>query len=527
MVKNNIITSLRKYLSIILYLAILIELCFFPSWANFCGCLMALICWLVFSSFFLKRNIIVKYPFAFTMYLSMFMYRYLPLIATLIEGKPITYGLQLPYYTFFLETLLFLISSLAFHMASNNKQLSATNNYIQRAFYSLGFFSITSPFVIWSLGFIGLTAKLYLFTIQNIEYGDIDGKFLSGITYLMYVPLCLFFPALFKPAAIEKTSLKNKKIWIYWGVLFILSLATNSRQAMLAPIATIGLLFLLYICKYNIKIQSILSPIKLITFLIILIFGINFLSDISLAMLYNRGIRSEVSKSKLLKKTMLTLQDKELMQNIRKQKAALYNDKVQKYSDGWNENYIDNFVLNRYCNIRITDQTLYYALRIKNNKEMIQNFSDQLIAQLPTPLINKLGFHLNKKNMEYSRGDLLYAIAAHSPIFAGYRVTSHVADGIATFGLLYFPIQFFLFWGVFKLLNSFVYYDKKRNIPIYSIYALASIFTFLGMFRNANGCLSDISYILRRFLQDGFTFAIILFLVNKIYSVYKSINLQK
>lgn len=36
------------------------------------------------------------------------------------------------------------------------------------------------------------------------------------------------------------------------------------------------------------------------------------------------------------------------------------------YSEGWDETYVDNFLLNRYCNMRITDETLYYAMKLKD-----------------------------------------------------------------------------------------------------------------------------------------------------------------
>lgn len=49
------------------------------------------------------------------------------------------------------------------------------------------------------------------------------------------------------------------------------------------------------------------------------------------------------------------------------------------YSEGWDETYVDNFLLNRYCNMRITDETLYYAMKLKGwdsygNKQMRDMF---------------------------------------------------------------------------------------------------------------------------------------------------------
>lgn len=105
---------------------------FFPSWENFCGCIMTFICWYIFDHFFLLRAIILKYPFAFIMYTSMFFYRFLPLPATLLENKPITYGLQIPYMTFLFETLLFIVSSFAFRFSFS---LNRKNNKLQKSYY--------------------------------------------------------------------------------------------------------------------------------------------------------------------------------------------------------------------------------------------------------------------------------------------------------------------------------------------------------------------------------------------------------
>lgn len=505
---NDIINTVKKWMGLILYLSVILEIMLFPTWPNFCGCLMSLICWMIFSTFFLKRDIILEHPFAFTMFLSMFLYRYLPLIATLTEGKPITYGFELPFQTFFYETLLFIVSSLSFYFACVIAK--KRNNIIQKTLYSLGFFECNVK-MLWVLGCIGVVARLYTFSQGKIEFGDIAGKTALGFTYLMCAPLCLLFPTLWKKNAVSKVN--QIMIWIYVPFIFLLSFAKNSRYSMIEPIATLILLFLLRALKDNVALNKIISPIKVIVLAFFLIFGINFLSDFSLAMLENRRIRGDIDRKELFERTIETYQNKELMSVLRSV-PSIDQGELLSYADGWNEAYLDNFMLNRYGNMRITDQTLYYADKIGySNSKMQRNFFDSWILKVfPTPFLRTIGINIDKSQYEYSPGDCLYTLATSGRTGYGYyRVTSHVGDGLATFGYWYFPIQFLLFFLVFKLLDCLVFYGKTVN---YSIYGLLNIFFFMGMFRNAAGCGADLGFIIRGFWQEIFVYWIVLVMMN-------------
>ena len=261
---------------------------------------------------------------------------------------------------------------------------------------------------------------------------------------------------------------------------------------------------------------SQISPAKILFMGIITYIGINILSDFSTAMLYNRSIRSDVNKKELLNRTLETYKNKELMNKLNQINQLEKAQPLLSYKYGWDETYVDNFMLNRYCNIRITDQTLYYALNTTDdNNRMKKNFIDNLISLLPTPILERLDIDLNKQDIRHSRGDLLYAIGTHSNIFPGFRVTSHVADGLMTFGLLYFPIQFIIFLCIFKLQNALVFYTRKKYI--YSIFGLICFFTFFGLFRNANGCSGDTMYLLRGFWQSLILFGSLSYIIRKIH----------
>lgn len=538
--QQDIIILIKRMLIILLYGTMIGEMIFFPSWENLCGCVMAFICCKVFVIFFLKKEIILRYPFAFMMFLSMFLYRYLPLVATIIEGKPITYGLELPYKTFLLETILFMASCLAFHFS----MYGSKNNVLQKILYKIGFFDRYSSLTIWCLGLIGVFARLHSYSVGDIEYGDVSNKFMQGLIYLMYVPIVLLYPSLLgfiqyggrsvmgkvrntilkkrmqrqclsvSQFKLHSNALVEKKIlYVYIVFIFTINVATNSREAIITPIAIILLLSFLRLVKKNV-IRRI-SPLRLLMGIVVIVIVYNVLNFFSEAMLSTRSQRSDVTKSELMENTVQAIQEGNDRQKL--YNSITEDHKVMKtYKQGWDETYIDNFMLNRYANIRITDETLYHAQHVRQRDYqslMGIDFMNRIYMLLPTPVLQWLNISVDKSSNSFSRGDRLYSISVNKPVFAGFRVTSHLGDGLATFGYWYFLIQFILFWCVFKLLNSLVYYTQNR--VIYSIYGLVCLFTFLGMFRNANGCIGEIGFCVRGFWQGVIIFLFLSLIIQK------------
>lgn len=511
--ENHSIRQINLILKVILVIGVIGELIFFPSIPNFFGCVMAVISYMVFSYFF-KVVYIKLFPFAFLMYLSMFMYRFLPLIATLAEGKPITYGFERPYQTFICEIILFLISSMAFYFACNPNKVIFQNNLLQRTLEKVNFYKINHP-TIWTMGIFGFLIKVYNLSKGAAEYGDVGGKFLNGLEYLMFAPICLLFPSLIQ------TKYSNKKIvWIYTILVITLNIASNKRHLIITPFGTMALLFFLYVIINNINITKLISPLKLVVGCILIFYTLNMLSNLSTAMLHTRDImlynadqRKNADKLKAFEKTIEILGNNSLMKRLKNKKNKKQNKSLTNYHQAWSEDYVDNFMLVRYANMRITDETLYLAEKKGYaSKQMLEAFKNSLILEFPTPILKIFGLNFNKELFEFSRGDLLSGRS-----LGGYRVTSHVGDGLATFGFWYFPLQLIVFFWVFKLLNCFVYYSK--NTIYYAPLALMSIFTFLGLFTNANGITGDLSYIIRRFPQNIITYILIFTFISMIYQI--------
>jgi len=513
--KGEVTLVIRKSLDVILLLAIVGEVIFFPSFENIAGCIMTVVVWLIYRAFFLKRNVIINHPFASLAFLSVFLARFIPLPATLVEGKAITYGFENPYETFIFETLTFTVISLAFYTVINRATLK--NNIIQQNLYKLGFFKTDVP-TLWILGIIGLIARIQnLVNSNEVEFGDVGSKFLDGFLYLQYAPIIMLFPSL---SGIKLDKSKNRIVIGYAVLMFILSLAANSRQQMLYPIFTILLLFLIYLLKENVSIFKYISGFKLVLYSFLIVFGLNFLSDLSLAMLVNRNMRGELSRGELFDKTIETLQNDDLM-NVMRNTSIEDRNELTAYNYGWDESYLNNFMLNRYGNMRVVDRTIYYGNMIGHgNEKMQQSFFTKAIAVYPLPVLAAIGIDVNKEDLTYSPGDMLYyTVTGSSYVLGGFRVTSLVGDGLATFGFWCFPIMYALFFCAFKLMDSFIYYTK--NTVIFSTLGLINVFGFLGIFRNSIGFNTPTSYILRGFWQQCFMFWIIVFLVQNIAPLFR------
>lgn len=500
---------------ILILFCILEILLYFSSW-NILGCIMTIISWIIFSRIFLKRRVIILHPFSFLVFLSMSLYRILPLFATLLEGKPISYKFENAVETFTLETLLYIISSIAFYLSIKNQP---KNNFIQRFLLQWHFYNPPASHVLWILGVIGLCIKFIFSYIGTIEIGNIIGKFFITFTFFQYAPLILLFPNLYIPSS-DQVFKKNTKIILYACFLILLSFSGNSREVLLEPIGSLTLLYALALLRSSQTKSNFISKKVILGGVLIAAFIFPILTDISDAMLINRGIRSEVSSSELFSKTFSTFLDKEKLARERKYREA-EKPIITNYKEGWTEEYLNNFAFNRYCNMRITDITLYHANNVGyNNEIMRKDWYEQLLRNLPSPILKSLHINIDKNNI-YSRGDLLFATSTHTTIFPGFRVTSHIADGLATFGYFYFFIQFVIFFLQFKLLDCYLFY-YKGNV-IYSIYGLICIFDFLGMFRNANGCLGEAGFIIRGFIQSCLIFILTYTIINKGVKVYKNL----
>lgn len=523
---KTLIESVAHYGNYLVIIAIVVELCFFFSVDTMVGCCMTAICWVLFRYVGLDEENITEHPFPWLIFLSMSMYRILPLFATLMEWKPINNKFEMGYQAFVGETMLYLISTLAYILACRY----SSNGSIRKTLNHFGFYDTLTPAQLWVAGIIGVSLRIYFMYAGIPEEGDASGRILMQFQLLQFAPLLLLFPLLYRfEEDVNECDEENPEcdlakndiplfradipVLIYVGALFILSMFGNSRNSMLMPIMTVVILWGLSAVKSRRNINEFINFRSLVLFGIPLFIILPLLSKISTAMLVNRHIRTEVNAIELFQSTLSTLQDKDALE-LYHQKNKVVTTIENKNEDGWSEEYVENFALNRYCNIRVTDVTLYHAERVGyNNSKMKEDLLKRIFAQLPLPVFNFFHFSFSKNSKFNSRGDYLYNQSVGHSI-GGYRVTSHLGDGLATLGYWYFIIQFLLFFIEFKLVDCFSICDDKHNV--HSIFGLIMVYSFVGMFRNAQGMFNEMGYVIRGFWQQVFILCLTILLLKRV-----------
>jgi len=497
MLGNKIIyKKVIQYLKVLLFIAIILELVFFPSFSTFLGCVMEFLVLYGFS-YFISEKYIIFTPFSFITLLTLFLYRYLPLFGTLFDLHPITYGFQNPNETFIYETITFYIILLSYYFS-----FSKSNNLLKNLLHKYSFYEISLK-QIWILGILGMIARLNNFSLgDEFKTGDISGKFFQGFVFIRYSPLILFFPKLLN----LKQNIKNYHIlYFYFILLNILEIASNSRENILGPILTVSLLALINFFYFGLNKK--INYFKLSIIFVLCIVGFGLLSLFSDAMLAVRGIRGDINKSALFQSTIDYAFSNENVKNARNKK----NEKLINYIDDWDETYLNNFILNRYANLRISDETIYYANKIGfGDKKMLIDLFNKVIDLLPSPIANLIFTDHNKDLRKYSRGDFL----SNRIEYPSYLVTNITGDGLATFGYSFFLILLIVFFFYFKLVNTFVFISGK-SILISPI-SLILIYFIFGFSRNGNGIYDQIAFILRTFWEKVLIY---LFLNNAIKKI--------
>ena len=497
--------KIKKYLWIFILTCTIIELIVFPDYNNLYLCLLALFSLFLYD-LVLDQELIRNHFFSFLCYSTLFMYRFLPVFATLLDGNPVSIGFNNALNVFTGELLLFVIATLAFYLNARNK----TNNNLLRRFYKkIYIFKQYTSNEIWILGYIGLSIMVISKFTSSIEIQ----KILQTLSIFRYAPICLLFPKL--TGIYYK---KRKNVLFYIVFITFISLISGSRQVLLFPICTFLLLFILNCVFFNDAKK--LSFNKYIKYLPIFIIIIILFNRISLAMINSRDIVFDKSSTSSDIISSIIYNTFNTENSDIKTKSMFAIDNTYKFDlDEWDEKYVSNSFLNRYCNLRVSDQTLSRAQSIGyNNPDMFSFFVINSYTFLPTPFLHILGINIDKSDYSYSRGDLLYSLSSGKPIFESHVVTSYLGDGLATFGYYYFIIQFILWFFLFKLVDTLILRDNNK--VYYSIYGLCSVFMFFGLTRNAQGCSSDYFYIVRLF-WNGIIGCIIVCLFLKLRNIVK------
>ena len=483
--------TIKRILLTIIIVCTCFEVAFFPSLANIVGCVGTLASLWLFNNYIFKTSVMQECPFSFIAFLQLFLFMFLALPCTLLDGNEMSHDLYSPVSTYLWQLLYFVISALAFLTAM---RFSRKHRGVQNMLGKIGFFNTPSMQQLWLLAAIGWIPKMLLL---NSQFSG-DELYQSGVGTLnmfsvfIYAPVVALFMPLLGGTEISKTT--KKLVYGYAIFLSVMMIATNSRSQMIAVwfVVVFG-----FIIKYFYKegTQSLIKPKRIFICFVAFLVVTGPISDMAFAMLLARSDRNQLSFTGLLSRTWEIYNDKDYMAKIKALADMEDKDKFVNSFD-WNESYVSNIFLQRVTNYRVVDATIYHAQKAGfANSVMWDDFCNHVKYIFPEPIIKMFDPSFKKNLYAYSAMDKLYSVSRGESLIPGYKVGGDVGLGLSVFGYLYFPLTFIVYFLLFYIFNNMVRIRNGRKVFPLLIMMIVYDYVF-RKFDVAGGIQKHITYII-------------------------------
>lgn len=508
---SNII-KFNHIIKITLILSSIAEFVFFPSAVHVCICVVNYLMWLIFSSVISKGSNYLYYPLSTFMVTGFTLcFIVLPIPATLLEFKPVSYNLHNPLVCF-LNIYLCLVALMVAHCIYKN---ISKKNIISLCLRKTSFFSPLSKkeFLIFTIGAISYTAISILVygrweDDNNLESKPLILSILSLMGMFVNLPVLLLFPTFH--LVNWKSEAKSKYLFciLYGLILFVIGVASNVRTMSINYICLIGALFFFGFLTNSIKVT--LKKQYVVSFLVLLWFFTGPFMDISMAMVAVRGQKMNLSGIELLENTFAVYSNGKEMESLRKAKTMLVVG-----GNDWDENYLNNDMLARFCSVKIFDESIFYAEKLGyNNTQMKDDYLHQLMSIWPTNISG-----LSKKERDiyrsYSETDYMYALATKSGLGLGsFKIGSLPGLGLAIFGYWYLLIIILMFIPIFYYFDSTIY--RKNNKLVISPWAALNLFMVFYYISSGHNYVTETRFLFREFFESVMTYLLLRIFIRKL-----------
>lgn len=486
---EGFISWARDWSWIALVIAIIYQSVFFASLPNFVAIGCSVIVWAVFSRVFLHVAMIRAYPLSTFLLLGFTTTQlYFPLLFTSLEDKPVIYNLDLPYEVFIHSTASFVVLTLGhkLYRSLNWRGVKRSPSLLIK----LGFFDAPADSQLWLMGIIGLAATYYVYLYSPSIGWEVTGaasdKLVQAMMPFSYAPYFIPFASLY-----GRRKLISRQVVIllltFTLLLFLVSIGRNSRAGFMIGFSSVGFAYGLGLLLNVFKAHFLTVKNFFIALGAYLLFT-GPIADIGTAMVIVRDQRHDISYLELIEHTMDAFNDKEAIRQARLLSLE------QNEEGEWDENYLDNIFLARFCNIKFNDASLGQAAKIPENNHNMLRFSNNYIwATLPQPVLDALGMNEVDKVMlkGTSFGDYIFYTAGASPeVLGGFRVGHFAGVGMSTYGWWYLLLLGIGIIPVYFLMDMFclavqtpillsAFQGMQLRFSLCGLLALDYIFRFL------------------------------------------------
>ncbi|RZK43442.1 MAG: hypothetical protein EOO61_04980 [Hymenobacter sp.] len=475
---EQFLRNLRYWSWGILAISAVLQCILFGSWPNARAVACVAVGWGI-ANWFLQPQLLKNHPLSCFLILGFTCTQlYFPLVFTLLEGKPIVYNLVLPDEVF-LHSLLGLsvltVAHLLYWFIAHRRPLQSAESIPKSLLVRIGLFTPPTDLQIWLMGFIGLAAMYYVYFYSpsvNREVAGAADKSIQGLIPFTYAPYFIPFGHLYGRTSSNTPNLVPK-LAVFTIVLFIVSIGTNSRGAFMLGFTSVGFTFALGLMLGAIQ-------TKLFTLKNILLAGAALwvftgpVADIGTAMVMVRNQRSDTPRSELVALTWEAFQQKDAIKAYRADNSTQGGD--------WDEDYMDNIFLARFCNIKYNDASLVLAQRFNSFDRSMRQFTiSHALSSLPQPVLDGLGVKVDKEEIQaVSYGDILYYKVSGDVWSLGSFRTGHFAGvSMTAFGWWYL-----LLLGI-GILPVYYLYDllyRRRGRPATAYFSFCGLLSLTSIF---------------------------------------------
>lgn len=418
-----------------------------------------------------------------------------------LDLTPFIQYLRTPHLTFTVLAVAH-VTAVAAHFAYRNFQpLSGSTAFLaEKLLAPLNIHRIPTPEAVWMLGCVGLVGTL--FGVGGGVSGEVGGKFLHGLSFLVWLPFML---PLYRDLQGEGyLHLKTQiPLLVLWGLMIVVvALAKNQRSTMLVGPMQLALVFMVYKCRGHQPVsRQLLKRIPLALLAMALVMP--QVSDILLAMQIARDKRGTISKYEQMVETFEVFKNKERLAEARSQ--SLDNLRTGLYD----ETYLTNVALTRFTETKFHDNMLYFSQYLDDFdvEGLVRQQVDRTVALFPQNVLDAFDIKLNKITaMSYSNGDYYIHRAIGAPL--GASVTGSMwADLylLAGWGLPFAAAL--MFWLVFIALDCL-----SRFGPGYFISPMALCTAYMTYINGLTGesIFSKFAFVTRGTVQPIVLYAICL-----------------
>ncbi|GAB3264667.1 hypothetical protein GCM10027347_31870 [Larkinella harenae] len=510
----------KRWMWTAVLVAAFLQCAFFFTPENIFAVVCVLFCWRLTERVIMTPANLAEYTLSTLIIVGYSITQYcLPIIFTLLEGKALTYNLNLPYRVFIHSALALFVFIIAHYLYVVFRQGWGGKifNKVWGLLMRFQFFTPPTDFQIWLIGLVGVAGMVVTYLTGNYhdgtaEYRSSFVKFLQGLVPYANAPLFLLLKPLFSSNRIRFSRNTTIKVVLYIFLLLGIGVASNSRGLFMRGLTAIGIAYFvgLLLGKFDYKIFNAKNVFLAIIGLWIIT---GPLSDLGTAMVIVRSQRSQASGSELLSQTLITYQNKKAIQKHKVDNAEPTED--------WDEEYFDNIFLSRFCNLKYNDISLEIAHKLgKVDKNVYQYTVNKFWATFPKPVLDFFNVKVDKLLVSsFSFGDYMYYRSGGENALGAFRTGQFAGTGMAAFGWWYLLILGVGVIPFFFSVDLFVLYlagNKSTYLSLAGLISITSYFTFFSVSNDSESVINIYMYLIRGWIQSVALYWVVFFVTRKL-----------